>query len=765
LLLLHEALAPGRVFFYRDILGYWVPQVESLVRAVGQGSWPLWNPYFAFGSPMLADASTQVFYPTTWLNLLLLPATYYKVLIVSHMAVAGLGTYRLARRYDLPPLPACLAAALWLASGPYLSLASLYHHFVSVSWLPWLLLRLEDLLEAPVARNAARLALIAALQLLGGSGDMCLMSGLAAALRIGARLASSRPRACVRVLGWTGLAGLLGCGVAAAQWLPTLALVAGSGRSGMTAEARAFWSLSPLAALDMLLPRLIADAPLSDASRAWLFEGREPFVTFLYLGVATVPLAAAGVAGFARSRAWLVLAALLFLCLALGRFNPWYATLVNLPPFGLIRFPVKYVVPFCFFWCLLAGRGLHEWRQERRDRWAALLAWSSGLALLLAAATACLLLADAKGGAFSAGLMALVQPLPDARWRFLAAALRASAGALAVVATSVGLLSLRGTNARGAAATLVAALALADLARVTVAANPGAPAALLQHAPPVVSRLRSTSDAPRLFALGVTPDQLARGPENWDAEARWSLGLLESLRAPAAARFLISGSYDGDFTGLAPGTMVTLSDLAGRYLGQPLGLRLLQLGAVDYVLALGHAPQTGLRELPPPLASVFKAPLRVYEVPSRLPRAYVVSRARVADEPASYLALADPGFDPTREVVLAPGAAGAAGAQAGEPVAGRARLLERRMDRLLLEAQLASPGYLVVVEAYDPAWRVSVDGRPAPLLRANVAFRAVALEAGRHTVEMTYRPRAAPWGLLVSVGACAAAALLAARRA
>jgi len=43
-----------------------------------------------------------------------------------------------------------------------------------------------------------------------------------------------------------------------------------------------------------------------------------------------------------------------------------------------------------------------------------------------------------------------------------------------------------------------------------------------------------------------------------------------------------------------------------------------------------------------------------------------------------------------------------------------------------------------------------VDGRPAPLLRANVAFRAVAVPAGRHVVDMVYRPTAALVGLVVS---------------
>ena len=68
-----------------------------------------------------------------------------------------------------------------------------------------------------------------------------------------------------------------------------------------------------------------------------------------------------------------------------------------------------------------------------------------------------------------------------------------------------------------------------------------------------------------------------------------------------------------------------------------------------------------------------------------------------------------------------------------------------------------APGYVVLADAYDPGWRTEVDGRPATLLRANVAFRAVAVPAGRHLVESSYRPRAVSLGLAVSAASAALA--------
>jgi uncharacterized membrane protein YfhO len=91
--------------------------------------------------------------------------------------------------------------------------------------------------------------------------------------------------------------------------------------------------------------------------------------------------------------------------------------------------------------------------------------------------------------------------------------------------------------------------------------------------------------------------------------------------------------------------------------------------------------------------------------------------------------------------------------------------LERRGDRQRLEATSSRSAVLVLADAHDPGWRASVDGKPATLLRANVAFRAVPVPAGRHTVELVYRPRRLLLGLAVSgLAAVVAAAMLVATR-
>ena len=70
---------------------------------------------------------------------------------------------------------------------------------------------------------------------------------------------------------------------------------------------------------------------------------------------------------------------------------------------------------------------------------------------------------------------------------------------------------------------------------------------------------------------------------------------------------------------------------------------------------------------------------------------------------------------------------------------------------MLLETETSASGFVVLLDGFDPGWRARLDGEPAPLLQANVVFRAVAVPEGRHRVELVYRPRGLLLGLAVSV--------------
>src|SRR5262249_34890021 len=146
--------------------------------------------------------SYQILYPFTWLNLVMLPATYYKLYVLIHATAAGLGLYLLARKWGLSRTASFVAGAAWMCSGPLLVVVSHTHHFAGTAWIPWVLLALEAGLSSPTVGSALVLGGAAAGQVFAGSGDLCLMTGFMAAGRWLVFLRANRAdlRRCLRSL-------------------------------------------------------------------------------------------------------------------------------------------------------------------------------------------------------------------------------------------------------------------------------------------------------------------------------------------------------------------------------------------------------------------------------------------------------------------------------------------------------------------------------------------------------------------------------------
>ena len=79
------------------------------------------------------------------------------------------------------------------------------------------------------------------------------------------------------------------------------------------------------------------------------------------------------------------------------------------------------------------------------------------------------------------------------------------------------------------------------------------------------------------------------------------------------------------------------------------------------------------------------------------------------------------------------------------------------MDGPSLQATVVAPrdGLAVILDPFYPGWTATVDGKPAPILRADFAFQAVPVPAGAHELRLTYRNRWVTLGAAVSLGTLA----------
>lgn len=146
----------------------------------------------------------------------------------------------------------------------------------------------------------------------------------------------------------------------------------------------------------------------------------------------------------------------------------------------------------------------------------------------------------------------------------------------------------------------------------------------------------------------------------------------------------------------------------------------------------------------------------IFEFDAALPRAKLYADWQVCTNDAVALdRIFDPAFDPRSSLVLDGALPPGAVAPAGDGVVGAVNFVSYSPKDIVLKASAPSPSIMLLNDHYDPNWKVSVDGKPAGLLRCNFFMRGVYLEPGDHVVEFKFRP---PVGLLYVTAAAFAVA-------
>jgi len=119
------------------------------------------------------------------------------------------------------------------------------------------------------------------------------------------------------------------------------------------------------------------------------------------------------------------------------------------------------------------------------------------------------------------------------------------------------------------------------------------------------------------------------------------------------------------------------------------------------------------------------------------------------DDTNALAGILQPDFDGGKEVLLPLEAAPLV--LSANPA--NARVLSHRFGLRQVDAEVdaEAPTLVVISQTYYHRWRAYVDGQPAPLLRANYAFQAVPVPAGRHQVRVVYEDRTLQVGAIVSL--------------
>jgi hypothetical protein len=328
------ALWYGEVFMFRDHADYFQPLRYFTAEQLRAGHLPLWNPYNASGEPWMANPQTGVFYPPTWIFLVVPFAYAYTLYLLLHALLLGAGAYALFVRRASRSAALTGAVALMLG-GPVLSLLDVQNNFTTFAWVPSILWRASEDRERPRPLLAGMLL---ALAFLAGEPFYAAIAALLYVVIVRR----------VRVIAITGVFAL---GVSAVQLFPFVEMLAGSNRTGGF-DARDILRASM---------RLREWTRLAVPPR-FAHSASQNFILVPYVSAFLIVLAVAGVVVLAKKSEWRRIAAPLIGIVAValvGRGPAWIAAV----PLTLFRYPAR-VLPFAVL--AIASLAVAGWDALRR---------------------------------------------------------------------------------------------------------------------------------------------------------------------------------------------------------------------------------------------------------------------------------------------------------------------------------------------------------------------------------------------------------------
>jgi hypothetical protein len=766
--LIGPALLPGKAFLPADFLVqfepwksrvagvpfvHWDPLIWDGIaqyypwrlfaaESLRSGIIPLWNPYQFCGTPFVANGQSAVFYPPNLIFWLLPTAIAFGWSAWLHLALTGWFSYLFLRRIGTGRPGAVAGALVWQGNGFLVAWIHLPTVLCTATWLPLVLLCVEQALVRGRARLAVAAGVALGISYLGGHPQVFLFVALLTAVYLAVRgvgRAWRRPPSVRQELApalITTLAAAMVCflsalALAAVQLLPTLDLLRIAHRSFTPGPEsyRAFLShaMPPVQLAGLLLPHAFGH-PASGS-----YVGRDNYAEFAcYVGIVALALAlwAAFVSRTWHARFFGVTSVIVFL-IVLGTPANW-PLYYWLPGFARSGGPGRMLVLTAFTLSVLTGRAVDDLPRVSRR---ALI----GLVFIIAALGwgRILWLTYVTPG------LAQVQPGVLA----LTTAETRRVGVLLFAAFPLVLLAARRRAVLPAQAALCVILA-ADLLFASqghLHTTPGAwvyPPVRVSAPDSVAGRqagqgriLGNATYWPiDRFPDAVLPPNAATVYHLRDAFGYDSLYL-------ARYRDFAAALEHGDPSPPLNGNM-----LLAR-LGPVYGLDMMSLAGVETVLSPTH-----IRGLKMETAGAYYT----YSNPYARPRAWVASSGVfVPTHLDAVVSLAELGPMQDTIIITGPDDLGPPSPHAERGTGGEVTLRDLSPNAVEVTLTDRGGGYLFLADAYAPGWRASSSGEELPIRPADVAFRVVALPAGAESVLFRYEPDSFRVGMFITLLICA----------
>lgn len=734
----------GSVTIPYDAKAHFWPQLEFLARALHSGQSPFWAPGVFGGSPQIADPQSLIFSPAIVLAALD-PAPSFRafdIYVLVLLLAAALAVAMLFRERGWHPAGAVVAA---LAFSFGASAAWRIQHVKQIQSLVFLAIALW-LLTRVLRRgkyiDAVLCGLVCGL-LIVEPGQVAMLGSYFLLGYVAYEWLSSDARGVVirRSMAPLAVAGAVAAAIAVVPVLMSAAFVDASSRATIEYAAAGLGSLHPASLLTFLIGDLYSASSVHAAywgppSGAWPAGGLSlaSNMTEIYagslVGVAMLLIGVARGALWRRDVRFFALAGLAAAVYAVGRYTPAFQFIYeHVPAVHLFRRPADATFIIGAALAMAGGYLVHVAATEgvcatRRQALFATLLIAGGFVAGLTVAVAAGHLADAVRPLLISAALALASVAVLLNLQRMATLSPALAIAVVALLSVIDLGAVNGPN--GSTGLPPQQYAMLD----TTAREPTIAFMVSHLAEPSPTDRRDRVEMAGLgfewpnaglvhgfdHVLGYNPLRLAAVTE--------AVGADDTVATPGQRRF----------TPLFPSYRSRLADL--------LGLRYIATGVE--VERIDHSLRPGDLDLVARTPSAY-----IYENRHALPRVLFASDWM----PASFSDVTRtgrwPSFEPLRTVLLdVPSHVEALPAGGSMHPPSRVKLVAYTNAVVEIDVTAAESGFVVLNDVWHPWWRATVDGRPVPIFKANVLFRAVEVEKGRHRVRFAFEPFAGGWAQL-----------------
>lgn len=702
------------------------------------GHIPLWNPYIFTGQPLVANAQSSLFYPPNLLLRMLSPGKVATIRVIFNLIFAGLFTFLFCRALRVSNKGALLSALTFAFSGPLIVWAGFPLANVLVS-LPFLMWAGEKLLRQKSLFRTAMLGAGMGLSLLGGHPETTFQILAVFSLYFLARLVflESGLREKGGLLGAFLLAVIIGAIISAIQLLPFLDFMVHSatfarGGRGTDVGGSLFYSREWLAnlatAVTLICPNFFGN-PL-DHSYIWPFANFQNYnEQSVYFGLAPLALAAGALLSGSKHRPLVIISFLALFCIGVAWHLPGFEAVSHLPVFSMA--PGKRLrLPFVFLTAVMAGFGydividrLKSGHKERKSFYAGVAVIVVTILLFLGI----FILKGTVANAIPSGTFAhklLHSVFAFRQWRTYLPLV------IAIALTLGYLLSLRSRRFSRLFPGVLIALTVVELCALGWGYNPTVKESAILPAAPAVEFLQKREREPYRI---LTTD----GYFYPNYGAAYGIADVAGYDAPIYQSF--SDLY------LAQGGRSFGGQIDSRQQWDP-NWPLVDFLNVKYVISPRDLPADKFKML---FENKYYA---IYENLHALPRTFMVYDSEVVSERKALLdTMLNRRVDFSRKVLLDEALPSPVAATPGSPSVYSVEHVTYATDEVVLQVASEKPGILVMSDLYTPDWRARIDGREVKLYRANYAYRAVSVPAGRHTVVFRYSPRSYKIGSAMTI--------------